>query len=559
MSIIKNKNILNVIKTIMTYLGILCLYNFDEAINYSFIFLLFIILIIYFFYQTDKISFSIKDNKYATIGSILLGTILVFGKMTYDVIEINNATFITLFNVFYCLLKISLLYPFLKRLLCLIFKYFPKINILTNRQKYSKKIFLIFFLIIFIGYLPYLFRYYPGKMTYDTTVQLSFIKNNILSDIHPLVHTEFLGLFVRLGINVFHNENLGIMFYTLTQMLILSLTYAFVCYYLYKNNVKLSIVFIVVLCYAILPLYTHYAVTIWKDILFATSFIYLTIFLRELKINKKLINYLGLSLGLIILLFMRNNGMYIYLFMLPFLLIFFKKDYKGIINVISILLIYLIIRYPLYDYLGVKKSVGAEYLAIPTSQISRVITKNGNISSKEYDFLNTLTNTSNIPNLYTPYIVDPVKNTFDNSLLDKNVVPFLKLWSKLFLKNSGTYIEAYLSQTLGYWYPGVNYWSTITPTNNNLKINKLIDITASHKIPFSGIIWNIGLGFLITLLSFSLCLYQKKKNYILYGSFLGLWITMMLASPVFAEFRYVYGLFTSMPIILLLPFLKSKN
>ena len=547
------RTITNIFNTFITYLGLLCLYNFNEEVNYSFMLIIMMVLVGYFF-KTSDLNFSKKTKKYATILSIVLGTVLVFGKMTYDVIEINNATFITIPSILYAILKISLLYPLLKRLLCLFYEYIPKINILTKNNKINKKYFIFFFLIIFICYIPYLIHYYPGKITYDTNLQLSFIKNGILSDIHSLVHTNFLGLFVNIGLNIFHNENLGIMFYTLFQMLFLAFTYAFVCYYLSKKNVNFKIILVILFSYAILPIYTHYAVTVWKDILFATSFVYIVIFLNELRTNKTIFNYLGLIFGLFLLFFMRSNGMYIFLVMLPFLIYYWQKDLKSLIIVGSIFLMFLFIKFPVYNYFNVSSSSISESLAIPTEQMARVITKNGNISLKEEEFLNSITDVANIPNIYLPYIVDPVKNTFNNLILKEKLKDYFKVWKSLLFKNLGTYIEAYVSITLGYWYPGVNYWSTITLANPNI-----IDITASHKLPLAGIIWNIGLASLITLLSFTLSLYLKRKNYLLYVPFLGLWLTMMIASPVYAEFRYVYGLFTSLPIILFLPFLKKEK
>lgn len=547
------RTITNIFNTFITYLGFLCLYNFNEEVNYSFMLIIMMVLVGYFF-KTSDLNFSKKTKKYATILSIVLGTVLVFGKMTYDVIEINNATFITIPSILYAILKISLLYPLLKRLLCLFYEYIPKINILTKNNKINKKYFIFFFLIIFICYIPYLIHYYPGKITYDTNLQLSFIKNGILSDVHSLIHTNFIGLFVNIGLNIFHNENLGIMFYTLFQMLFLAFTYAFVCYYLSKKNVNFKIILVILFSYAILPIYTHYAVTVWKDILFATSFVYIVIFLNELRTNKTIFNYLGLIFGLFLLFFMRSNGMYIFLVMLPFLIYYWQKDLKSLIIVGSIFLMFLFIKFPVYNYFNVSSSSISESLAIPTEQMARVITKNGNISLKEEEFLNSITDVANIPNIYLSYIVDPVKNTFNNLILKEKLKDYFKVWKILLFKNLGTYIEAYLSITLGYWYPGVNYWSTITLANPNI-----IDITASHKLPLAGIIWNIGLASLITLLSFTLSLYLKRKNYLLYVPFLGLWLTMMIASPVYAEFRYVYGLFTSLPIILLLPFLKKEK
>ena len=92
---------------------------------------------------------------------------------------------------------------------------------------------------------------------------------------------------------------------------------------------------------------------------------------------------------------------------------------------------------------------------------------------------------------------------------------------------------------------------------------KAIDFTTVKSIPFASIFYGIGLNYIITLICFTISLLRKNRNLIAYLPFLGLWLTMMIAAPVYAEMRYAYGLFVCMPLIVLIPFMSkgatSKN
>ena len=183
----------------------------------------------------------------------------------------------------------------------------------------------------------------------------------------------------------------------------------------------------------------------------------------------------------------------------------------------------------------------------------------------------TIFDFAEIKNVYAPHIVDPVKNHANRGVLATTEKQFLETWFSLFLKNPDTYVEAYLSQTLGYWYPSVKYWTTGSLSSENTYgvhnvnllpniLTKIIDRVNSLDYSLSVLCWGIGLGFILLFLSIvvaSIRKIDKDKYFAWYIPFVGLWITMMLASPVFAEYRYVYGLFTSLPIIILAPYLKN--
>ncbi len=48
-----------------------------------------------------------------------------------------------------------------------------------------------------------------------------------------------------------------------------------------------------------------------------------------------------------------------------------------------------------------------------------------------------------------------MKNSFNREYLESHKTEFFKLWARLLPPNRKEYCKAYLSQTLGYWMPGV--------------------------------------------------------------------------------------------------------
>ncbi len=105
---------------------------------------------------------------------------------------------------------------------------------------------------------------------------------------------------------------------------------------------------------------------------------------------------------------------------------------------------------------------------------------------------------------------------------------FIKTYLNLLVKYPNIYIEAYLSQTLGYWYPDVIYNSTGGETSGIFEsekvysspltsevYNKSIDKVVSRKIPLSNFIWSLGIQFIILLISFTMIMYLGNKKYLL--------------------------------------------
>lgn len=308
--------------------------------------------------------------------------------------------------------------------------------------------------------------------------------------------------------------------------------------------------------------------------MFGGSFVITLICLYEFVSSKDKIkpSYIILFIiGVLIMLFFRNNGIYVYLFCIPFIIIIMKnKRIMMSILTISIACFYFIIKGPVFDYFNVEKPTTVEAFSIPLQQIARVIASDKEIDVKDEMYLRGLfKDYDKVATEYKPYISDPIKRQTKDDILSNDKEKFIKTYLNLFTKYPNIYFESYFSQTLGYWYPDVIYRSTGGETSSIFEsenvycdpltpewYNQLISSVVSRKIPLSNFIWSLGLQFIILLISFTITMYLGNKKYLLcYVPLFGLWLSMMVATPVFCELRYVYGLFTCAPFMLVLPFI----
>ena len=562
--------IIKIILGIYSYSSILTIIGTEK--NYNFFLLLGYIAIIYMYL---KLSIDKKVKKVSIFISVVVSLLISVGHAVETSIALDNLNIFSIMSLFKLLIIFCGLFVFFYYVFNYFFSHVKSVNLLVKNDRFSpNKVFFACWVLIFLLWLPYFLRFFPGIMTMDSRVQLSYIEEVIFKNNHPFVQTWFEGGIYNLGKLLFNNSNLAMGFYTLIQMLILSAIFAYAVRFLYKYKFKPIIVVLVLLAYGLLPQFTIYSVTIWKDVLFGGAMLLLLITLAEMTLSEhlKFSNMLLFILACLMILFFRNNGVYILMVCFPFWVYCFRKKIKIILPVlVGLFAVYFVVTGPIYNYLKVEKPDSVESLAIPLQQVGRVIASDGEMNKNEKEYLQSIFNFAEIKDIYSPYIVDPVKNHANRVELSNTKNQFFSVWLTLFLKNPDTYIEAYLSQTLGYWYPSVKYWTVGSPYRDSYNIyninllpnflTKVIDSMYSTDYSLSVLCWGIGLGFLMLLLSVVISYIRKieKEKYIAWFiPFFGLWLTMMLASPVYAEYRYVYGLFTSLPIIILMPFLKNK-
>ena len=143
---------------------------------------------------------------------------------------------------------------------------------LSNIKLLKNEVFLVIItiLFIFLSYLPFFLRYYPGIVTSDSYSQIEQTIGILpLKDHHPITHTAIIGIFVNLGLKLSGNINTGIALYSIFSMLTMATFAAFVLKYLRKKKVPAFVQLITLLFYMFYPVNGMYSITMWKDILFS--------------------------------------------------------------------------------------------------------------------------------------------------------------------------------------------------------------------------------------------------------------------------------------------------
>lgn len=570
------KIIISFIKAIFTYFAILVYFDYfldNNSYNIFVTMLFFFLWWNYYKYGIKKDDFTKKEKILIITLSMIITLCLSIGNIEMYTLS-HYATSKLRLVLFLFLMLTGFLILFI-HLFSYIFVKTKKISFIEKHKELSFKHTLLIFIPILCSYMLYFIRFFPAIMTPDSYYVIHYANNFILSDFHTFGHTWFFGIPFHLGKIIFHNLNMAVAFSMIIQILCICLIITIVIKYFYEKNLNKKIVILLVVFYALNPLFAYYSVTLWRDVMFGTAFLLLIITIYEFitndDIKKKYIIYFIISV--LIILFFRNNGIYVFLFTIPFL-IFGIKNHKKLMSILcgSLLVFYIIIKGPVFSYFNVERTTTVEAFSIPLQQIARVVVENNNISGEDRKFLEEMWDYEKVSTTYIPTTSDPIKNLTNKEVLNNNKLQFFKTYLHLLVKYPKIYVEAYIFETAGYWYPDIIYWAAggeskgFFDTENvhtaSLVPNwykSVIDLADNRYFPFSNLIWSVGLMFLLLVTSTFNMLYRNKKYYLCYIPLYGLWLSIMVSTPVFCELRYVYGIFFCMPIIMILPFIINER
>ena len=433
-----------------------------------------------------------------------------------------------------------------------------------------KHAFPVTFLLCMLGWLPYYLYQFPGIMTPDSINQLEQVLGLIpYSNHHPWIHTLFIKLFYTIGYTITGSMVAAMGFYTLMQMCFLA---ASISYFVSSTRIfhlKPIWGFLLALAYALLPYHAVYSVTVWKDIPFAAAvLLFLTALLRIHNRNHRS-DYIIFILSGIMMCVFRSNGWYAFLLCLPFLLFFLRRN-KYLIGSLAITLcMSILIRYPVMNASHVVSPDFVESLCIPLQQVSCVLANDRDLTPEQNEMIDQVIDRTYVKELYNPTFADNMKELVragNPQYLEDHKTDFLKLWISLGLKYPGDYLEAYIQQTNGYWYPDSYYLVAeaegISATSLGISHTPLIRgplvvkgkeiaIKLGSMIPLYGTLWSMGVIFWIFLICIACILARRDYSKLLYTlPCLTLWFTVMIATPVATEFRYVYFLILCLPFYL---------
>lgn len=445
---------------------------------------------------------------------------------------------------------------------------------------YQKHMGLSCFLLCMLCWFPYFLYQFPGIMTPDSINQFEQVLGLVAySNHHPFAHTLLFGLLYSIGYQLTGSMVIGISFYTFFQMTILALTIWYFINTLQKYAVRPLVCFVITLFYALVPYHAVYAVTIWKDILFAGAALLfgccLFRFLRAYKWWDLCIFFIS---GLMLCLF-RSNGWYALLLCFPFLFLYFRKKRRLMYPIIlGFYLVAALFRYPVLNALHVASPDFIESLAVPTQQISAVLCNDRELTKEQQTLIENVIDLTYIKDLYNPYYADNMKELVragNQDYLVTHKMDFLRLWLQLGFAYPTDYLKAYVNQTYGYWYPdsfypvaegeGISASSlgvSHTPLLRGPLVikTKEIAIKLGGILPLYGTLWSMGVACWVLLFCLGNSIIRReKKKLVLYLPSLALLLTVLIATPVATEFRYVYFLIFSFPFFLMAALLPEES
>ena len=150
----------------------------------------------------------------------------------------------------------------------------------------------------------------------------------------------------------------------------------------------------------------------------------------------------------------RKNGVYAFIAMMPILLIYHKKYLKkGVMLSAIIIVSYFLVSTGLTAALHAEGGEHQEILTVPIQQLARTYKFSPEtFEPEDVEILHEILPEEALI-LYRPKLSDPVKVGFQNDVYAADRWKYISLWAHIGLKKPLSYINAWLVNSYGFWYP----------------------------------------------------------------------------------------------------------
>lgn len=341
----------------------------------------------------------------------------------------------------------------------------------ANRKKY----FFIVWGVLFLSYVPLFLATYPGLFVYDAQTEVNMVFTEVYSAHHPAFHVLLLGGVIRVLYKLTGSYNAGIATYLILQMIFLSGCFAYTMSFLRRVGVRRWIRFAGVLFLALFPAVGMFVCCSAKDGIFSGGVLLFCTSLLDMardceKFWKQKDRRLCFVFSMLLILLFRNNGIYaLAVFMILFAILYKKWWRKWIIPVIASFVISVAAAETLEVTFHFEKGEVAEMLCVPIQQLARVhAEKKESFTEEELDALYRLIPEKYLDH-YRPKLADDVKVGFDEKSFRESFKRYLSLWAKKGREYPDVYMNSFLVNTYGFWYP-----DTILDAYRGRKIGEMV-------------------------------------------------------------------------------------
>ena len=439
-------------------------------------------------------------------------------------------------------------------------------------RAHTAPLFIILTAFFMILWIPYLMTYWPGGIYSDTVDSIQTAMGNAEWDNHnPILYT-FIWRLVFLVTGYFNGngEYPGLKFFTVFQMLLIALIMAYFISQCVRRGLHKAFVVLLIIYTALCPLYPFYGISLWKDTIFSIAMFAFSLFLFTIVAGEedmKTVDYVWYGVLLLLVIFLRNNGLYIAAFTALITFLILRKQFRakaqrlGIIS-LAVIIASIIIQGPVYDSLGFNSIKKGESLGIPIQQTAYIIASGGVIEDEAYEVLDEIMPMYNWITLYDPVVADTIKfdPSFNRTYFNMRTGDFIKAYLTLIKDNPIPALKGYMLATMGFW--DATKSSSIAYICNTHFGNATFFMTDYFEYYLG---WSfkklvepkhyLSSGLMVWFMLLTLVAALSKRRYRLVIPILptiGLWLTLMIATPVSFSFRYVYSLFLCIPLYILI-------
>lgn len=519
-----------------------------------------------------------KGNLPAKIGAAFLALFEALGYMATTYLSYNGGFFKWLMLLLIGVVVWGFIFFYVLKALFIMFDnillYSKKRYIADEIKDYNTSKTIIVILVITVGIrFLYWLNWFPALLSKDTYLQIQQALGNLAYSNHnPWLHTMVIKLCMGVGRLIFGSNQAAVAVTAFVSLIVSGIIIVLILRY-YNNTTPSKVWWFAAIIFAADPIHCIYSITIWKDVMFAyalTAFCFLLMVMDDhIKQNGRVklqLWFLYVAVSFIFC-FSRTNGLYAWIFTLPFLLWHYRKNIKPwIISTFVCLLLIAGYKGWMLPHFQVAEPDMVESLSVPLQQVAFTIRSDGNFSENDITVINNIVDMESMGKRYDAHISDPVKNLIrdygNQEYITQNKIEFIKMYISVGLKNPMEYIVAFLNQSKGYWHQkmsnyiyfseGVHslaaeigiYRAPLLPAAASSLSDKLMDKYCDiwHAL------WSLALSTYAVLILFVYSLARKRTCYY-FLPVIGVFITLVIATPVNDEFRYAYGIYLAIPLL----------
>lgn len=454
-------------------------------------------------------------------------------------------------------------------------------TIIKNNKSFDFRLKTIIFMIFFLIGVFFLLLYYPGVGMYDSIYILSTDSWYVASQ-HPWLYCFIIRCLRKAVIYLGGDYETVLVVCSLLQIILCSAVYTYNLIWLRKKGLCLrGEIFCLITYLVFTPILFMHMIALYKDIPFSLVVVAWIPFLYEYVESKGAIltdhKTIIKMIPCIVLSFLRNNGLYIVTFILILMILVSFKSIKKIMLYIIFLIFMVVLSNQVEKELNVTH-LFKETIGIPLQQIAAVVSKEGNLSKEEQQFVSNILPLDYIKENYNPYTADTLKwggAPINNDFLAKNKVAFLKNYLNIFKNNFSICADAYWRSTYGFWsfaedspqrHPRTIYVEAFKDffEDNDIQIKSIFSDTVQRKLEnfYEKIAMKIGSGTYFWIFIFIslliLCVYDWKYICVL-SPIIACWLTVMISTPIAFQPRYLLCIPMSLPLYIGILLLKIRR